>query len=96
MARKGRYGKVDWEIVRDPTLSVEAKAIYTVLATYCDKNRECYPSIDQLLRDTNISKTRFYKHMSILEQRGIVKKYYAKSDTNNFGKLIYKLCDFEN
>ncbi|MCM1221452.1 MAG: helix-turn-helix domain-containing protein [Lachnospiraceae bacterium] len=95
MARKGGYGKIDYMVSRDPTLSIESRAIYSILATYCDKKRECYPSIDQLLRDTGISKDRLYKHMKILEERGIVQKFYVKSDSSTFGRLTYRLCDFE-
>ena len=95
MAQKKGYGKVDSVIARDSSLSIESRAIYQILATYCDKNRECYPSIDQLLRDTGISKDRLYKHLKILEQRGIVEKFYAKSETSTFGRLTYRLCDFK-
>ena len=58
MARKGGYGKVDSKIVRDSTLTPESRLIYTILATYSDKNRESYPSIDQLVRDSGMSKDR--------------------------------------
>ena len=91
MARKGGYGKVDCKIVRDSTLTPESRLIYTILATYSDKNRESYPSIDQLIRDTGMSKDRFYRHMKPLEEKGIV-----KTGPGNFDrKLIYQLCDFK-
>lgn len=97
MARKGGYGKVDCKIIRDSTLTPESRLIYTILATYSDKNRESYPSIDQLVRDSGMSKTTFYKHMGILTERGIVKKSYAKTGPGNFDrKLIYQLCDFKD
>lgn len=95
MAKQKGYAKTDNKIIRDPSLTMESRQLYTILASYCDKNRECYPSIDQLLRDTGISKDRLYRHMRILEQRGIIEKFYSKSDTNKFGKLTYRLCDFK-
>ena len=97
MERKGGYGKVDCKIVRDSTLTPESRLIYTILATYSDKNRESYPSIDQLIRDTGMSKDRFYKHMKPLTEKGIVKKHYVKTGPGNFDrKLIYQLCDFKD
>ena len=45
MARKGGYGKVDCKIVRDSTLTPESRLIYTILATYSDKNRESTAAI---------------------------------------------------
>lgn len=97
MAQKGGFGKVDCKIIRDSTLTPESRLIYTILATYSDKNRESYPSIDQLIRDTGMSKDRFYRHMKILEEKGIVKKSYAKTGQGNFDRrLIYKLRDFQN
>jgi hypothetical protein len=51
MARKkGGYGKVDCSIILDPTLTPEARLIYTCLSCYADKSRECYPSVDTLIR----------------------------------------------
>lgn len=95
MAKQKGYGKTDNRITRDPTLTMESRQLYTILASYSDKNRECYPSIDQLLRDTGISKDRLYKHMKILEQRGIIEKFYAKSEKSTFGRLTYRLHDFK-
>lgn len=95
--RKGGYGKVDYKIVRDSTLTPESRLIYTILATYSDKNRESYPSIDQLIRDTGMSKDRFYKHMKFLTEKGIVKKSYVKTGPGNFDRrLVYQLCDFQD
>jgi len=96
MARK-RYGKIDPEIILDETLPDGSKKIYTVLTLYCDKNRQCYPSIDTLLKNTGMTNTTFYKYMRVLEEREIVKKSYVKTGTGNFDrKLIYQLCDFKD
>ncbi len=94
MARK-RYGKVDPQIILDESLPDGAKIIYTVLTLYCDRNRECYPSVDTLKRNTGMTNKTFYKYMNILEQRGIIQKRYEKTGPGNLDKkLIYKLCDF--
>ena len=93
MARKkGGYGKVDCSIILDPTLTPEARLIYTCLSCYADKSRECYPSVETLIRNTGMSKDRFYRHLKLLEQRGIIEKHRIKS-VNLCRGIIYKLCD---
>ena len=90
---KGGYGKVDRAIIEDATLTPESRLIYACLACYADKKRSCYPSIETLISVSGMSKTRFYKHMDILVERGIVEKVKQKNG-NLYGKNIYKLRDF--
>lgn len=85
MAQKKGYGKVDSVIARDSSLSIESRAIYQILATYCDKNRECYPSIDQLLRDTGISKDRLYKHLKYWSSGELLKNFMPKAKQAHSG-----------
>jgi len=87
------YGKVDRAIIEDPTLTPESRLIYACLACYADKKRSCYPSIETLIKVSGMSKTRFYKHMDLLVNRGIVEKIKLKNG-NLYGRNIYKLCDF--
>ena len=76
---KGGYGKVDRAIIEDPTLTPESRLIYACLACYADKKRSCYPSIETLIKVSGMSKTRFYKHMDLLVNRGIVEKIKLKN-----------------
>lgn len=91
--KKGGYGKVDRAIIEDPTLTPESRLIYACLACYADKKRSCYPSIETLIKVSGMSKTRFYKHMDLLVNRGIVEKIKLKNG-NLYGRNIYKLYDF--
>ena len=53
--------------------------------------------LKDVIRDTGMSKDRFYRHMKPLEEKGIVKKHYVKTGPGNFDrKLIYQLCDFKD
>lgn len=84
---------MDRAIIEDSTLTPESRLIYACLACYADKKRSCYPSIETLIRVSGMSKTRFYKHMDSLVNRGIVEKVKQKNG-NLYGKNIYKLRDF--
>ena len=52
-----RFGIVAYEVISDPNLSVQAKALYSMLACYANKERTCWPSISTLSDDLNISQS---------------------------------------
>lgn len=87
---------MDYDVLDNyPNLTPEAICIYTCLATFADKNREAYPTVNTLVRLSHMTETRFYKHMKILEHEGIVIKT-SKKDGNLKRGTIYKLQDFRN
>lgn len=94
MKIKKGFGKVDNSIIFDTSLTPEARFVYTCLACHADKKRECYPSIDTLLRETGMSKTTLYKHLKQLTDRGIVEKIQKKNG-NLYSGIIYRLKDFD-
>ena len=58
MSKKlNRFGIVAYEVISDPNLSVQAKALYSMLACYANKERTCWPSISTLSDDLNISQS---------------------------------------
>ncbi len=87
--------KVSTSVIRDRSLSVNARALYGILATYCtEKDRNCALALQELLQCSGMSKNTFYKYMRELEQKGIVKKYYVRTGTRPLDrKLQYQLCD---
>lgn len=93
--KKGGFGKVDNEIIRDLTLTPESRFIYTLLSGYANSDRKCYPSVERLISESGMSATRFYNHMKILVNRGIIKKERIK-EGNLCRGVLYTLCDFEN
>jgi DNA-binding MarR family transcriptional regulator len=52
-----RFGIVSYEVISDPHLSIQAKALYSMLACYANKERTCWPSISTLSDDLNISQS---------------------------------------
>jgi len=58
MSKKlSRFGIVAYEVISDPNLSIQAKALYSMLACYANKERTCWPSISTLSDDLNISQS---------------------------------------
>jgi len=55
--KSNRFGIVLYEVISDPNLSVQAKALYSMLACYANKERTCWPSISTLSDDLNISQS---------------------------------------
>lgn len=95
---KGGYGYISSEIGQNEEIPIEAKGLYCILATFAKKeSRECWPSIDTLLRKSGMSKTSLYKYMEILVQCGVVEKQYKQQagHENLKGSVIYKLKDTE-
>lgn len=96
--QRRRFGIVDYEIINDPTISLEARAIYAILASYANKDRSCHPTVKTLLKVTGVSKDRFYKHMNQLIEKGIVEKYkmageYGGNNQNLMTGIVYALKD---
>lgn len=90
MRKKGGYGIVYQCVLREPTISIEAKAVYAYLAGYAGVNDECFPSISLMCSELGISKSRLYKHMKILVEAGVVEKVQTYSG-NIKSKVIYRL-----
>lgn len=79
------------DVTRINTLPIEAKGLYAYLASLSDVNDECYPTVDLICHELEISKDRFYKYMRILVAAGVVKKIQIKTEGCKFGRNVYKL-----
>lgn len=55
MSYTSKFGIVSQEVLQDPELSIQAKGLYSLLCTYANKNRKCYPSINTLANHCNKS-----------------------------------------
>ena len=94
------------EVMRNPNITAEAKAIYAYLSSIAGTGNTCYPSIDTMQREMCMSKNRLMKHMSQLIATGVVEKVRERNG-NIYGRNIYKItheaeviedlnCIFEN
>ena len=73
---------VSYNVITDPELSTNAKAIYAVLSVHCNKSRTCFPSNGTIADLLNVS------HSTI--KRGIkeLKEFNYISRNGKYIKLI--------
>ncbi len=78
------------EVMRNPNISAEAKAIYAYLASIAGTGNICYPSIETMQREMCMSKNRLTKYMGQLIAAGVVEKVRERNG-NIYGRNIYML-----
>ena len=75
MKKKGRkFGIVDAEVIQDPSLSTTAKAVYSLLATFANKNRICYPSITRLAELLGVNRRTVERSITELANKNYIAK----------------------
>lgn len=90
MARKGGYGIVYQEIMRNKSITPEAKAIYAYLCSFAGSGNTCYPGVELMRSELGMGADRFYKHMRQLVDAGVVIKDQERQG-NRWGKTIYRI-----
>ena len=96
---KGGYGVVYQEIMKNPDISIEAKAIYAYLSSITGKDKDCFPSVETICRDLNISRNRLQKHLNQLVECGVVRKtrdYNKNLKSRNHYEIIVHNRALEN
>lgn len=86
------YGIISRKVMRDKNLSIESKAIYSYLISFAGTSNRAFPSVELMLEELDISRTRFYKYMKELKDNGFVKVEQEK-ENNRFKRNIYYLID---
>lgn len=66
------YGLSPKSVMKDKSLSIEAKAIYAYLASYSGAGITSFPSVSLVCGDLGISRQRFNKYRKQLEDAGLV------------------------
>jgi len=69
-----RFGIVNYEVVTDPELSLQAKGIYAVISTYCNSNRTCYPSIATIADLCDVSTRTVDRKLKELKNKGYLER----------------------
>lgn len=88
--KKGVYGIVYQNVLRSSELSPESKAIYGYLASFAGCENTCFPSRKMMLKELQMSETRFSKHMNPLISLGVV-SVTRERNGNVYGKNIYTI-----
>ena len=73
-----RFGIVNYDVITDPELSLQAKGLYALLICYADKSRTCYPSISTLADISNKSQTQISVYISELKELNYIKRVGRK------------------
>lgn len=83
-------GRVYQNVARSPKLTLGAKGLYAYLAAFCGEGNECYPSVETICEEINVTKTTMYKYMKELVEHGVVEKKQTYVG-NLKSKVIYSL-----
>ena len=68
------YGKVYKAVMRNPQLPLIAKSIYAYFCAYAGNSYQAFPKRDKIIRDLQVNKDTFTKHLNILVAGGYVTK----------------------
>ena len=84
---------VENEVMRNPSIPIAAKGLYSILASYAGDKDFCFPSRETICKDAGITKDTFYKHLQALIDAGYITKdrYYPGND-GKFKNNSYSLC----
>lgn len=86
------YGFVMKATMYQRGLSIEAKAIYALLATHADAEGYCFPQVETICEALEIGEDRFYRHMTKLKAAGLV-EVTRKRNGYKFSHNVYRLTD---
>lgn len=86
------FGQVKRSVMRDKSLSIEAKAIYAYFCGFAGNDTMAYPLRDTIVEELGISLKRYYKYLKELQTRGIIKIQTIKTDSG-FKRNIYYIND---
>lgn len=75
------YGKIYKLVMRDRELPLLAKAIYAYFCSYAGCGQQAYPKRDKIVRDLDINKDTYTKHLRWLIERGYITK--ERTSTGN-------------
>lgn len=88
------FGILSRKVMRNKQLSIEAKAIYSYLISFAGNSYKAFPSVELIIEELDISRSRFYKYMNQLKEYGFVKVVQEKEKENyKFKRNVYYLID---
>lgn len=67
-----QFGIVSKDILTDPELSMQAKAVYAILCTYCNKERTCFPSISTIADLCDVNPRTISRKIKELKEKGYI------------------------
>ena len=84
------YGLIPKRIMRDKNLTIQAKAIYSYLASFAGNTGRAFPSVSLMLGELGISRDTFYRYRNELEEAGAIEVVKERTE-GQFARNIYFL-----
>lgn len=81
-----RFGKVNQDVMRDPGVTKNAKAVYALLCSYLGEKYYCYPSVSDMAASMNVSISTIDRAINELKTKGIIER---KSTPPNMASNTY-------
>lgn len=85
------FGIIAKLVMLDQRLTIEAKAIYSYFSAYAGNGTSAFPSVDKIVHDLCISKTRYYNHFKLLIECGYITVRQNRQESKKFNNNIYTL-----
>lgn len=87
------FGMVDPDVLRDPTLGWAAKLVYSLLTTYCAKDRRAFPSRSRIAAELGISVRSVDAGIREARERGLIEVERRANSTGDWTSNLYHLRD---
>ncbi|MHD0383371.1 helix-turn-helix domain-containing protein [Staphylococcus simulans] len=84
------YGLVFKRVMKDTTISIEAKALYSYLSSYAGADETAFPSVDLIKHELDIGKQRYQRARKELETAGYL-QVSRKQNGNIYGSNLYTI-----
>lgn len=68
------FGKVSKPVLTNPTISPGAKALYSLLCCYKNKQNSCNPGINRLADELNVGYSTIKRWLKELKDAGIIQR----------------------
>ena len=88
--KKGAFGVVYQDVMRNSLLDPESKALYAYLSSFSGDKNTCYPTLDMICKEMRMSKNRVNKYMNQLIEFNVIEKRRLMNG-NLYGRTVYKL-----
>lgn len=85
------YGLIPRAIMRNKELSLQARAIYSYLASFAGNTGKAWPSVDLMVAELGITRNTFFKYLKELKEAGAVDVRKEETTDGTFGKNVYYL-----
>lgn len=90
------FGVVNANIMRSPSISGTAKALYSLLATYADAEGVCWPSIAVLAEGLGSSESTIHRALGELQDKGVIERTERKRSNGSQTTSVNVLLDWSS